>query len=217
MIFGSISYLNLLPFQVFLKRYLPYSSAKMAFNYKRNVPSKINKALRKRHINAGFISSIESPRYSCTDLGIIANRAVYSVFIIEGKDKKDKESASSNQLAKILNLKGEVIIGDKALNYYLQGGKGIDLATAWYEETGLPFVFGRLCFNCYGKEIKDISKKFIKKPIRIPQYILKKEAKKRDITPKQLLWYLEHIEYKMDYKSKKSLQLFLKKSKRHTI
>ncbi|MBU1668514.1 hypothetical protein KKC13_08825 [bacterium] len=209
MIFGSISYLNLLPFQVFLKRYLRYSGTKMAFTYKRNVPSHINKALRKRHIHAGFISSIESPRYACTDLGIIGNRAVYSVFVIEGENKTDKESATSNQLAKVLNLEGEVIIGDKALKYYLNGGKGIDLATAWYEQTHLPFVFGRLCYNCHEKLINNIAKKFMQRPVKIPQYILKKEAKKRDITPQQLLWYLKHIEYQMDYKAKKSLKFFL--------
>ncbi|NEW59836.1 hypothetical protein GSY74_00950 [Sulfurovum sp. bin170] len=213
MIFGSISYLNLLPFQLFLKKQIKDSSSKMAFNYKRAVPSRINRALRSREINAGFISSIESPRYRCTDLGIIANKAVYSVFVIEGEDKKDKESASSNRLASILNLKGEVIIGDKALKYYLDGGVGIDLATAWYEKTSLPFVFGRLCYNCYGSNIQKISKNFMQKPVKIPQYILKKEAKKRGITSKQLLWYLGHIEYKMDYKSKRSLKLFLREVK----
>jgi chorismate dehydratase len=185
----------------------------MAFNYKRAVPSKINRALRSREINAGFISSIESPRYKCTDLGIIANKAVYSVFVIEGENKTDKESATSNRLASILDLNGEVIIGDKALKYHLKGGKGVDLATAWYEKTSLPFVFGRLCYNCYGTNIEKISRQFIQKPIKIPQYILKKEALKRDITSKQLLWYLKYIEYKMDYKSKKSLKLFLKKVK----
>ena len=209
MIFGSISYLNLLPFQVFLKRYLRHTTTKMAFNYRRNVPSKINAALRKRHINAGFISSIESPRYDCTDLGIIAHRAVYSVFVIKGENRTDKESATSNQLAKVLNLQGEVIIGDKALKYYLEGGEGIDLATAWYEKSHLPFVFARLCYNCHGKLVKNIAKKFMQRPVKIPQYILKKEAKKREITPQQLLWYLEHIEYQMDYKAKKSLKLFL--------
>jgi chorismate dehydratase len=189
----------------------------MAFNYKRDVPSKINTALKKRHINAGFISSIESPRYNCTDLGIIANRNVYSVFVIEGEEKTDKESATSNQLAKVLKLQGEVIIGDKALTYYLNGGEGIDLATEWYKKTSLPFIFGRLCFNCYGKEIKKLSKAFIKTPVKIPQYILKKEAKKRGITPKQLLWYLEHIQYKMDYKVKKSLKIFLRETNKRTI
>lgn len=189
----------------------------MAFNYKRDVPSKINTALKKRHINAGFISSIESPHYNCTDLGIIANRNVYSVFVIEGEEKTDKESATSNRLAKVLNLQGEVIIGDKALTYYLDGGEGIDLATEWHNKTSLPFIFGRLCFNCYGKEIKKLSKAFIKAPIKIPQYILKKEAKKRDITPKQLLWYLEHIQYKMDYKVKKSLKIFLREANKNSI
>jgi chorismate dehydratase len=189
----------------------------MAFNYKRDVPSAINKALRKGHINAGFISSVESSRYRCTNLGIISNQMVYSVFVIRGEAKKDVESASSNQLAKILNLQGRVIIGDKALKYYLEGGKGADLSQEWYNQTKLPFVFGRLCFNCYKKSVQNIAKKFTQKPIKIPQYILKKEAKKRDITPKQLLWYLEHISYKMDYRSNKSLKLFLKLSKNKRI
>ena len=213
MIFGSISYLNLLPFQLFLKRYINHSATKMAFNYKRDVPSKINKALQTRRINAGFISSVASPKYRCSNLGIIANKEVYSVFVIKGNNKTDIESASSNKLASILNLKGEVIIGDKALKYYLDGGEGIDLATEWYKKTSLPFVFARLCYNCHSHYIKDIEKKFLKQPIKIPQYILKKEAKKRDITPAQLLWYLSFINYKLDYKAKRSLKKFLNKIK----
>ncbi len=211
MIFGSISYLNLLPFQVFLKRYLKHSSSKMAFTYKRGVPSSINRALRNGTINAGFISSVESFRYRCTNLGIVSNGMVYSVFMVEGEDKKDNESATSNRLAEVLNLKGEVIIGDKALKYYLDGGEGLDLSQEWYSKTKLPFVFARLCFNCYEREIKDIAKRFIQKPIKIPQYILKREAKKRGITPKELLWYLKHISYKIDYRAERSLKLFLQK------
>ena len=213
MIFGSISYLNLLPFQIFLKRYIKNSAIKMMLNYKRAVPSEINLALKRRDINAGFISSIESKAYRCSNLGIIANRAVYSVFVIEGREKQDKESATSNALASLLNLKGEVIIGDKALKYYLDGGKCIDLATEWYKKTTLPFVFARLCYNSYGKKIKEIEKKFIKQPIKIPQYILKQEAKKRGIEPKKLVWYLKFITYQLDYKSHKSLKLFLKQVK----
>ncbi len=186
----------------------------MGMNYRKNVPSQINKALHNRQIDAGFISSIESPKYKCTNLGIIAQEAVYSVFIIKGDNKIDMESATSNKLAKVLKLQGEVLIGDKALNYYLEGGKGLDLATAWHKKTNLPFVFARLCYTCHAKTIENIAKKFIKKPIKIPQYILKREAKKRDITPSQLLWYLKHIEYNMNHKSKKSLKLFLKKSQK---
>ena len=79
MLFGSISYLNLLPFQVFLKRYLSGNAAKMTFRYKRAVPSQINKALKRREVNAAFISSVESSHCKCTDLGIIAYGKVYSV------------------------------------------------------------------------------------------------------------------------------------------
>jgi len=213
-IFGSISYLNLLPFQLFLKRYLQQSGIKMAFNYKRDVPSKINHALRRRYINAGFISSIESPRYPCTDLGIVAHKEVYSVFVIQGVEKRDAESATSNRLATLLKLKGEIIIGDKALKYYLEGGEGIDLSRAWYQKHALPFVFARLCYNSHGAYLHQLSKRFLAHPTKIPQYILKKEAKRRNITPQQLRWYLQHIQYQLDYRAKKSLKKFLKESQR---
>jgi len=114
-------------------------------------------ALHKRHIDAGFISSIESPKYNCTNLGIIANKAVYSVFVLEGENKSDHESATSNALAKVLNLQGEVLIGDKALKYYLEGGQGIDLAKEWYKQTTLPFVFAKLCYTCQLKNLQNHS------------------------------------------------------------
>ncbi len=214
MLFGSISYLNLLPFQLFLKRYITSNAAKMSFRYKRAVPSQINKALKRREVNAAFISSVASAKYKCTDLGIIAHKKVYSVLLLKGEDLGDPASATSNQLAHVLNLEGKVLIGDDALKYYLNGGEGIDLAEAWYEKTGLPFVFARLCYNRHGKVIQKLAKSFSHTKVKIPQYILKQEAKKRGITPKQLTWYLEHIYYKMDDKAKRSLKLFLKKSKK---
>lgn len=213
MLFGSISYLNLLPFQVFLKRYIKSNAAKMSFGYKRAVPSQINKALKRREVNAAFISSVTSAKCKCTDLGIIADKKVYSVLLLKGPNQSDPASATSNQLARVLNLQGKVLIGDEALKHYLKGGEGIDLAEAWYEETGLPFVFARLCYNKHEKAIQKLAKSFSHTKVKIPQYILKKEAKKRGITPKQLTWYLEHIHYKMDDKAKKSLKLFLKKSR----
>ncbi len=209
MLFGSISYLNLLPFQVFLKRYISSSAAKMSFNYKRAVPSQINKALKRKEVNAAFISSIESKKCNCTDLGIIADKKVYSVLLLSGDNEIDPASATSNQLAKVLDLQGKVLIGDAALKYYLDGGEGIDLAEAWYEKTGLPFVFARLCYNKHDDAIQKLAKQFSRTKVRIPQYILKREAKKRGITPRQLSWYLEHIYYEMDDKAKRSLKLFL--------
>lgn len=215
MLFGSISYLNLLPFQVFLKRHMMSNAQKMSFGYKRAVPSQINKALKRREVNAAFISSVASAKYKCTDLGIIANKKVYSVLLLKGPNQIDPASATSNQLARVLNLHGKVLIGDEALKYYLKGEEeGIDLAEAWYEKTGLPFVFARLCYNNHEKAVQKLAKSFSRTKVKIPQYILKKESEKRGITPKQLIWYLEHIHYKMDDKAKKSLKLFLHKTRR---
>jgi len=215
-LFGSISYLNLLPFQVYLKKHLQSSSAKMGFRYKRAVPSQINKALKRREVHAAFISSIASRKARCTDLGIIAKQNVYSVLLIPGKVQKDPASATSNQLAKVLGLKGKVLIGDAALQYYLEGKKGIDMAEAWYKHTGLPFVFARLCYNQHSKSIQKMAKRFTYTRTRIPQYLLKKESKKRGITPKQLSWYLEHIHYDMDWKAKRGLKKFLRIAGRGT-
>jgi chorismate dehydratase len=209
MLFGSISYLNLLPFQLFLKRHLRSNAAKMSFRYKRAVPSQINHALKRRSIHAAFISSVESRRAKCTDLGIIAKRRVYSVLLLEGESQRDPASATSNRLAEVLGLNGRVLIGDAALTYYLRGGEGIDMAEAWHEKTGLPFVFARLCYNRNGAYLRKLAKRFASQNTRIPQYILKKEAAKRGITPKELTWYLEHIHYEMDWKAKRSLKKFL--------
>lgn len=210
MLFGSISYLNLLPFQVFLKRTISNNASKMFLHYKRAVPSTINKALKRRGVHAAFISSVASRKYKCTDLGIIANKKVYSVLLLPGENEKDPASATSNQLAKVLNLQGKVLIGDAALKYYLEGGEATDLAEAWHNKTSLPFVFARLCYNQHEKQVQKLAHDFLKQKVKIPQYILKKEAKKRGITTKQLTWYLEYIYYEMDWKSKRSLKLFLK-------
>ena len=209
MLFGSISYLNLLPFQLFLKRYLRSNAAQMAFRYKRAVPSRINASLRRGEVNAAFISSVHSPRFACTDLGIIAKGAVYSVFVLPEADADDPASATSNRLAHILGLHGRVLIGDAALRYYLEGGEGIDLAKIWEERTGLPFVFARLCYNRHGTSIKRLAHAFTRSHTRIPQYILKREATKRGITPAQLTWYLQHIHYEMDWRTKRGLKRFL--------
>jgi chorismate dehydratase len=212
--FGSIAYLNLLPFQVYLKRALPHSQLQQSIRYRRGAPSTINRAFKKGSIHAAFISSIESRNCRCTDLGIIANGPVYSVFVLPGEDESDAESATSNTLATLLGLHGKVIIGDKALQAYLSGVKGIDLSERWKERTGLPFVFARLCYNAHAKQIEALASGFARTQTKIPQTVLKKEARKRGITPAQLLWYLQHIQYRLDHRSKRSLARFLRESRR---
>ncbi len=214
MIFGSISYLNLLPFQVYMKRRSPSTQFGQMLRWRRAVPSVINRQFHRGRVHAAFISSIESRRCRCTDLGILADGAVHSVFVLPGESATDPASASSNALAEVLGLQGRVLIGDAALRYRLSDGEGIDLAQSWKERTGLPFVFARLCYNRQGKRIRKLAKDFGSKEWKIPRYILEREAKKRGITPAQLRWYLEHIDYRIDWKGERSLHLFLKKAQK---
>ncbi len=214
MLFGSIQYLNLLPFQLFLKRALPHNGAKMAFRYKRAVPSQINASLRRGEVNAAFISSVHAARFACTDLGIIARGAVHSVLLLPEAEEEDPASETSNRLAKVLGLRGRVLIGDAALKHHLDGGAGIDLSAQWHARTGLPFVFARLCYNRHGALIRKLARDFAHDHTRIPQYILKREAAKRGITPQQLVWYLEKIHYEMDWEVKRGLREFVRVSRR---
>jgi len=212
MIFGSIGYLNLLPFQIYMKRRFPSAQFQQMLRWRRAVPSEINRQFHRGKIDAAFISSIASRHCRCSDLGIVADGAVTSVFLLPGAPADDRESASSNALARVLGLRGEVLIGDKALRYYLSGGEGIDLALAWKEQTGLPFVFARLCYKKRGKKIRKIAREFGAREHKIPQYLLKKAAGEKGISPQELRRYLKHIDYGMGWREKKALKLFLKRA-----
>lgn len=214
MIFGSISYLNLLPFQIYIKKTINSTQLKQIINYKKTTPSNINKYFKSKKIDAAFISSIKSRGCKCTNLGIIANGAVYSVLVLPDEQSFDTESDTSNALSKLLNVNGKVIIGDKALKYYLENPSDpfIDLSLEWKKKTNLPFVFARLCYNKNGKRIKKLAKRFKGKQEKIPQYYLKKEANKKGISANELKWYLTHINYHLRSKEKRALKLFLKGS-----
>ena len=212
-LFGSIDYLNLLPFQVFLKQNINNSAVQTNLRKHRNVPSLINKAFHQGKVNAAFISSVTSKRCRCTDVGIVGRGRVYSVLLLNREERADSASQTSNALAKVLDLKGEVMIGDRALKYYLDGGEAIDLSLEWHNKTGLPFVFARLCYHENKTQITKLAKKFARTKVFIPQYILKKEAKRRGISSNDARWYLNHIHYKIDPKAKQSLKIFLKSAK----
>ena len=151
MLLGKIDYLNLLPFHVFLKSLSLPSYVKKSIEFKKGVPSKLCADLYYRRIDAAVISSIESrkKRYKKVSLGIVAKGDVKSVLVRKGTAARpDPASASSNALAGVLGLEGEVLIGDRALKAYLREGEDAfyDMGRAWRERTGLPFVFGR--FSC---------------------------------------------------------------------
>ena len=214
MIFGKIEYLNLLPFHVFMKRYTKSSQQSKSMDYYKGVPSNINSKFISRKVDAAFISSISAKRYKNVSLGIIAKREVLSVLVVPSdSSKNDIASASSNALSKVLDVHGEVMIGDKALKYYLSNKPHIDLAKEWNERFKLPFVFAVLCFHKDKSIYKDIEKKFLTKKIKIPNYLLEQASKKTDIAKKDILNYLNYISYDLDKKAKKGLKLFYKLSK----
>lgn len=215
MVFGKIEYLNLLPFHVFMKRFTKSAQQSMSMHYKRDVPSKINKEFKARRVDAAFISSINSKKYRHVDLGIVAKKEVQSVLVIPHADtKKDTASATSNVLAGILNIHGEVIIGDNALRYFLTGSKHIDLAKEWNKKYNTPFVFAVLCYHKDKKLYKRVEKKFVKTKVKIPRYILKQAEKRTAIASNEIINYLKHISYKLDNKSKQGLKKFLALSQR---
>lgn len=209
MIFGRIDYINLLPFYLFLKRFHP-ALLRLSLA-KKGAPSTINRLFKSRKIDAGFISSIKSRSQKGAKLGIIARKAVTSVLVLENTaSKDDSESDTSNALAKVLNLKGEVVIGDKALKLYLQGAKVKDLALEWQKKTGLPFAFARLCFTSHRNRIKQLEKDFLRRVTRrIPHYILLEKSQKTGIKPKDINEYLKRIDYKLDKKAEMALKKFL--------
>lgn len=223
MIFGKIDYLNLLPFHVYLKRSAIKSYNKAAIEYKKGVPSRQNNALKRKKVDAAIISSIESTRknYKKLDFGIVAKKEVKSVLVRKNSaPKRDNASASSNALAKVLGVKGEVIIGDRALKSYINEGadKFIDLAKLWNERTnGLGFVFARFCYTSNKTACENLARGFLKtkknSSIKIPRYILQKYSKTRQINPKDILEYLKLISYHIGKKEKRALKLFLQKAK----
>lgn len=181
-------------------------------NYKKSFPSHINNMFRTRAIDGAFISSIKTPGKKCADIGIVSRGEVLSVLCIKGEFIEDIESNSSNILAKVLNLDGQVVIGDKALKRYFQahGDDFVDMGASWADKYRLPFVYARLCFLKNDKRYRRLTEKFLKQKTKIPSYMLNKSAKKIGISPSQLKYYLTKISYKIGHKERKSLKLFIK-------
>jgi chorismate dehydratase len=212
MIFAKIDFINLLPFFVFIKKNIKSSQIKQIINYNKSYPSKINNKFLKRKIDAAFISSIVSRNQKTIDLGIVAKSEVLSVLVLDKQNKDDFQSQTSNALAKVLDIKGEIIIGDKALKYYYQNTNDNfkDLAKLWQEKYNLPFVFAVLSYNNYQTYFQNLSKKFKASNTKIPQYIMKSYCQKSDLNQKQIKQYLDKITYHIGYREKQSLKLFFK-------
>ena len=219
MIFAKIDFINLLPFHIFLKKNIQSTQLKSIIQYKKSYPSLINKNFKKRKVHSAFISSIASRNEKNLDFGIVAKKDVLSVLLVPGKDEKDFQSDTSNALAKVLNLEGKVIIGDKALKFYHENKNThfLDLAQEWNNKYNLPFVFAVLCFSSNKRILQRITRNFNKQHIKIPRYILNEYSKRSGISNSDILDYLKKIDYELGIKEKRSLKLFLKLTKQKGI
>ncbi|NVJ54500.1 MAG: hypothetical protein HWD90_12470 [Campylobacteraceae bacterium] len=215
MLFAKIDFINLLPFHVYIKKNIKSNQVKAIIEYKKSYPSVINKKFKKRKVDSAFISSIASRGEKRLDFGIIARGDVQSVILIPGEEKEDYQSETSNALAKVLNLKGKVLIGDKALKYFhdSEDKNFIDLALAWQDKYNLPFVFATLCFNKNERYLKKVTKRFNKRKIYIPQYILESYSKRSGISKKAIIEYLKKIDYDIGIKEKRAIKKFLQLTK----
>jgi chorismate dehydratase len=215
MIFAKIDFINLLPFHIFIKKNIKSSQLKASIEYKKSYPSLITNKFKKRKVDSAFISSVASRNEKFLDFGIIARDEVLSVLLVPGEEQNDYQSKTSNALAKVLDLKGKVIIGDKALNFFHENkdAKKIDLAKQWKNKYNLPFVFAVLCFNANERALTKLTKNFNKKYIKIPQYILEQYSKRSGVSKKHILEYLKKIDYDIGIKEKRALKLFLKLTK----
>jgi len=209
--FAKIDFINLLPFHIYIKKNIQSSQLKAIITYKKSYPSDITQKYKKSKVDSAFISSVSSKGEKALDLGIVAKGKVLSVLLIPGKNLEDFQSKTSNALAKVLNLKGEVLIGDKALKYFYDNKDKnfIDLAAQWENKYNLPFVFARLCYRKNGRILKRLTKNFNKRKIKIPQYILKYYEKRSGVSKKNITEYLKYIHYDINIQEKKSLKKFL--------
>jgi chorismate dehydratase len=215
MIFAKIDFINLLPFHIFIKKNIKSTQQKSIIEYKKSYPSFINNKFKKRKVDSAFISSIASRNEKYLDFGIVAQDEVLSVLLIPGIQESDFQSQTSNALAKVLDLEGKVIIGDKALKFYHENPDviKIDLAKEWKNKYNLPFVFAVLCFNSNKKALEKVTKNFNKQHIKIPQYILEQYSKRSGVSKNNILEYLKKIDYNLSLKEKRSLKLFLNLTK----
>lgn len=170
-----------------------------------------------RRIDAAFISSITAKNCHHFGVGIVAQREVLSVLSLPKANKADEDSATSNLLAQILDVHGEVLIGDKALRYYYTGGNHTDLGGLWHERTGLPFVFALLCTHHHSDELRRLSHAFVAKKVKIPYYILMEASRKTNLSPAQIIHYLQFISYKVGMKEERGYKRFVREAKKRGL
>ncbi|TLD85869.1 MqnA/MqnD/SBP family protein [Helicobacter sp. MIT 05-5294] len=216
--FGKIDYLNLLPFEVFVRSYPKPSHFGIFYNKKKSYPAKLNREFLFGRIDAGFVSSITAlrarkERFKATQVGIVARKEVLSVICLPKEKGEDYQSATSNALLKVLKLQGRVLIGDRALVEVLKQESQkrqdyVDLGKFWVKREHLPFVFGRLCVKKNCAFYERLVQAFYKKRVKIPYFCLAKASKTSGIAKNEILNYLKVLSYRIDKKANFGVERF---------
>ncbi|RDU69962.1 menaquinone biosynthesis protein [Helicobacter cholecystus] len=207
---GKIDYLNLLPFDIYLKKSSLSFQQKKMITYRKSYPAKLNSDFLFSRLDGGFVSSIMAlgKKNITTNIGIIAKGEVWSVIVLPKENQDDYQSATSNALAKVLKVSGEVRIGDRALHYKIQGGEYQDLGLLWWKKHRLPFVFGLFCLKKRSEKIQSMLEGFSRTKPKIPYYILIQSSYSSKIPPKEIRAYLQKIYYALKSKEKRALEHF---------
>ncbi|MEO1941679.1 MAG: MqnA/MqnD/SBP family protein [Campylobacterales bacterium] len=208
--FGEINYLNLLPFRFYLKRH----RYREKWVIKTGTPAQVNRWFREGRIDGGFLSSIRAVEGVRYPVGIGAEGSVWSVLLSPAREGGDPASNTSNLLPMALDLKGQVVIGDRALQLYLkEPEKWVDLGEEWYRRFQLPFLFAQLSSRYPSRELERVVAGFLKRGrrvYRIPRYILQWEGARRGLAPRQVERYLQLIRYPVGWREELGFKRFLR-------
>ena len=234
---GAVSYLNTKPLVYGFEKGMMSDRIELGFDYPAKVAAQLlNDEVDLGLIPVAVIPKL-AEQYIVSDYCIGASKAVASVCLFSdvplNEIKKilvDYQSRTSAALLTILlrdlwkispklvdtangyqqNIKGTtagLVIGDRALSQRQYSKYIYDLAEAWQEMTGLPFVFAAWVANkklpdgfadsfniATGEGFKHIDE--IVSALDFPDYDMH-------------YYYLENIDYNLDEKKRKAIQLFL--------
>jgi chorismate dehydratase len=122
-----------------------------------------------------------------------------------------KETSETFDFVNINRGEGVVLIGDQCFEYENNYSVKVDLAKAWIDATGLPFVFAAWTANRRIEEsfVEELNQAFATGVQNI-NLVVEKFGTSGTITGEDLRRYLtENIDYPLDDEKRKGLKLFL--------
>jgi chorismate dehydratase len=188
------------------------------------VPVSIIPRMKEYHINTGYCIGSDGPVASVCLFSEVPLAEIKKVML-------DYQSRTSVVLAEILfekhwkqkplfvpaesdflhQIKGDtaaVVIGDRALKQRSVSGYVYDLGEAWKEMTGLPFVFAAWISN------KKLDPGWVLRFDQANAFGIQHIARVIEQMPDSFFdltrYYTQHLNYDLDEKKKKGLDLFLK-------